>query len=72
MRRLDVAIRLRVKTLALQNEAVPETQASRAAYITPAEVEWLLGQSRAPRAGVEAADVRRELARLNGVIEHPG
>ncbi len=70
LRLLDLTIRLRVATLALQNQEAPEAQASRIAYITPAEVEWLLDQDGAPHgSGVEAAEVRREWARFKEVID---
>ena len=70
LRLLDLTIRLRVATLALQNQEVPEAQASRIAYVTPAEVEWLLAQDGVPHAGgVGAAEARRELARFKEVID---
>src|SRR5439155_23256191 len=68
--RLDASIRLRMATVALQNEAVPETQTSRAAYITPAEVEWLLDQDNTSTADdVGTVEPRAELARSRELID---
>lgn len=70
LRLLDLAIRLRVATLALQNREAPEAQASRIAYITPMEVEWLLEQNGTPQGnGFAAAEVRQEWGRCKGVID---
>jgi SpoVK/Ycf46/Vps4 family AAA+-type ATPase len=70
LRLLDLAIRQRVATLALQNQEAPEAQTSRIAYITPAEVQWLLDQDTAPHGrGAAAAEVRREWARFKAVVD---
>lgn len=70
LRWLDLLIRLRIKTLALQGEAAPETQVARTAYITPAEVAWLLDENAAPpRDDDAAAAMRADLARLRGDID---
>ena len=70
LRRLDLLIRLRTRTLRLQNHAAPEGQMSRAAYITPDDVEWLLEQSGAENAAdAEAAAIRGELARVRAEID---
>jgi MoxR-like ATPase len=68
LRRLDLLIRLRTKTLALQNQASPEGQASRVVYITPAEVEWLLDKGEVPACDVATEAMRSEVARLRGEI----
>jgi len=52
LRWLDLLIRLR--TPALQSESAPESQASRAVYITPGEFESLLDKGEEPKA-VDAA-----------------
>lgn len=70
LRRLDLLIRLRTLTLALQNQAVPEVQAARTVYITPQEVAWLLAEQGAPTP--EHADrlaIRAELMRLGAEID---
>src|ERR1017187_9735883 len=68
--RLDLLIRLRTRTLRLQNHAAPEGQMSRAACITPDDVEWLLEQSGAENAAdAEAAAIRGELARVRAEID---
>jgi MoxR-like ATPase len=70
LRRIDLLIRLRTRTVALQNQITPEAQVSRTAYITPAEVEWLLEKSEAPRGDDPAtAALRAELARLRTEID---
>src|ERR1035437_5658591 len=69
LRRLDLSIRLRTRTLKLQNQTAPEGQISRTAYIMPAEVEWLLEKSGAESAAdAEAAAIRGELARVRAEI----
>jgi ATP-dependent 26S proteasome regulatory subunit len=70
LRWLDLLIRLRTRTLELQNQAAPETQTSRAAYITPAEVEWLLDKSGVSRGDDAAATALRvELEGLRAEID---
>ena len=70
LRRLDLSIRLRTRTLRLQNQTAPEGQISRTAYITPDDVEWLLEKSGAENAvDAEAAAMREELARLRTEID---
>src|ERR1019366_4865477 len=70
LRRLDLSIRLRTRTLKLQNQTAPEGQISRTAYIMPAEVEWLLEKSGAESAAdAEAAAIRGELARVRAEID---
>ena len=70
LRWLDALIRLRIRTFDLQNKAAPEAQASRAVYITPAEVEWLLDHGDRPAAAdAEAAALRTELSRLRVEID---
>ena len=70
LRWLDLLIRLRTRTLALQNQAVPEAQASRTVYITPAEVEWLLDEGGTPKAGdAEVLEMRAGLERLRAEID---
>lgn len=69
LRRLDLLIRLRVLTLRLQNQAVPEAQAQRAVYITPEEVAWLLAEDAAWRPGdATAAEVGVALDELDRTI----
>jgi ATP-dependent 26S proteasome regulatory subunit len=70
LRWLDVLIRLRIAAAQLQGRTSPETQAARAVYITPGEVEWLLSQGPAetPRdAGI--ASLRAELDALRAGID---
>jgi SpoVK/Ycf46/Vps4 family AAA+-type ATPase len=70
LRWLDLLIRRRASTLALQNQIAPESQASRAVYITLAEFEWLLDKSEAPKADdATAAKTRTELLRLRAEID---
>jgi SpoVK/Ycf46/Vps4 family AAA+-type ATPase len=70
LRWLDVLIGLRTKTLALQGEAAPETQVARTAYITSAEVEWLLAEHAArPRDDEAVTVLRSALAKLRGNID---
>ena len=70
LRWLDLLIRLRTRTVALQNEAQPESQTSRPVYISAAEVEWLLDRNEVPRGndGVSAA-TRAELTHLRAEID---
>lgn len=42
LRLLDLRIRLRTRTLALERQFAPENLTARSLYITPSEVEWLL------------------------------
>jgi hypothetical protein len=65
---IDLLIQLRTRTLALQDQAAPA--ASRAVYITPAEVEWLLrhGDAASPDDPA-AAETRAELLRLRAEID---
>jgi AAA+ superfamily predicted ATPase len=70
LRWLDLLIRLRTRTVALQNEAAPEGQVSRTAYITPAEVEWLLDRNEVSRGNDSAsAATRAELTQLRAEID---
>jgi hypothetical protein len=68
LRWLDLLIQLRTRNLASHDQSV--SAASRAVYITPAEVEWLLGQGDAPRSNDAAvAELGRELLRLRSEID---
>jgi len=70
LRWLDLLIRLKARTLALQNRAAPDAQIPRAAYITPAEVEWLIEKRGAENAiDAETDATREELARLRTEID---
>jgi len=70
LRWLDALIRLRAGTLDLLNRSAPEAQTSRAAYITPAEVDWLVDRHHLPDASdAAAASLRSEVLRLRTEID---
>jgi ATP-dependent 26S proteasome regulatory subunit len=70
LRALDLLIRRRIRTLALHSQAAPESQTSRAVYITPAEVDWLLSESETPVAeDAEITSIRAELEQLRAEID---
>ncbi len=70
LRWLDLLIRRRAATPALLNQLAPESQTSRAVYITPAEFEWLLDNSEAPQADdVAATETSKQLLRLRAEID---
>jgi SpoVK/Ycf46/Vps4 family AAA+-type ATPase len=69
LRWLDLLIRLRVRTLALQNQVDPESQAARTVYITPAEVEWLLETETPKIDDASIVSMRAGLERLRIEID---
>ena len=70
LRWLDLLIRLKCRTLRLQNQTSAETQVSRAAYITPADVEWLLEDGAKPNAGdSDVAPMRAEVQQYRQRID---
>ncbi|MEI9971344.1 MAG: hypothetical protein WDO73_04405 [Ignavibacteriota bacterium] len=68
LRWLDLLIGLRASTLTLQSEWAAEGQVPRAAYITPAEVKWLLGRE-GRGEDLPSTEAREELTRLRLEID---
>jgi len=68
LRCLDLLLRRAIRNQSLQNQAVPEVQAARAAYVSAAEVEWLLSPQQ-PRDDSEDSQHQAELARLRREID---
>lgn len=71
LRRLDLRIRLRTATLPLLNAAYPADQVDRAAYISPAEVTWLLTTAAPADSPVDrdVAAIEQALAHLSADID---
>lgn len=70
LRRLDLRIKLRTQTLPLLNQLTPADQIDRTAYISPAEVRWLLNRSHDQPARSRDIDAtRRELSALSAQID---
>ena len=70
LRRLDLRIRLRTKTLPLLNQIAPASQIDRTAYISPEEVTWLLREAgQGALADDDVAATRLELADLSARID---
>jgi hypothetical protein len=70
LRRLDLRIRLRTKTLPLLNQIAPASQIDRTAYISPEEVTWLLSEAgQGALADDDVAATRLELADLSARID---
>jgi len=67
---VDLLLRLRIRAQSLQNQIAPEIQTSRAVYIAPSEVEWLLDESSLPQSeGVSSTAARAEIAQLRTNID---
>ena len=70
LRRLDLRIGLRTKTLPLLNQIAPASQIDRTAYISPEEVTWLLNEAgQGALADDDVAATRLELANLSARID---
>ena len=70
LRWLDLLIRSKCRSLPLQNQTSAETQLARAAYITPAEAEWLLDRPVASGASsAEAAALLGQIQQLRARID---
>ncbi len=70
LRRLDLLIRLRIRSLRLRNKEFAEEQVSRTVYISEQEVEWLLtAEADGPVADTMADDADAQLVALSAEID---
>jgi SpoVK/Ycf46/Vps4 family AAA+-type ATPase len=70
LRYLDVLLRRAIRTQSLLNQSAPEDQTARAVYVSPAEVEWLLGSTgQRDRDNVEEMQERAGLSLLRTQID---
>ena len=70
LRRLDLLLWRAIRHQGLLNQTAPEDQTARAVYVSPAEVEWLLGSDTyQPRDNSQDKQERAELVRMRTEID---